>query len=279
MVPCAVSSILTSHPKSALYPSGLRGESAKLLFASSNLAEASMSEELENRLTIVGIFSLVIIYGLFIFGKLDPVPGYFTPNQIVIADTTITPVAKQGLDTIVDVKGKNAFFIGDSHTSNHEWGWQKIVCDETGMKMINYSEIGKHLPWMVKTTNMYLTDNFDYCFIYGGANDIHANRNPYDVVTDIQKIVDLCNSKNIYPVVLTGFDAEKCVRPIKGQEFYPKAYSRYQKLLIDSIKNTIVIDTRVVVRTDCGDWTCHMTPSGHKKVAERVIKNMKFKTY
>jgi len=47
---------------------------------------------------------------------------------------------------------------------------------------------------------------------------------------------------------------------------------------MDSIKNATVIDTRVVVRTDCGDWTCHMHPSGHKKVAEAVIKKMKFKT-
>jgi hypothetical protein len=238
-----------------------------------------MSEKFETKLTIVGLLSLTVIYGLFIFGKLDTVPGYFTPNQIVIADTTFIPVAKQGLDTIVDVKGKKVFFIGDSHTSNHEWGWQKIVCDKTDMKMINYSEIGKHLPWMVNTTNMYLTNNFDYCFIYGGANDIHSNRNPYEVVRDVQKIVDLCNSKGVHPVVLTGFDAEKCVKPIKGQEFYPKAYSRYQKVLMDSIKNAIVIDTRVVLRTDCGDWTCHMIPSGHKKVAERVIKSMKFKTY
>ena len=47
---------------------------------------------------------------------------------------------------------------------------------------------------------------------------------------------------------------------------------------MDSIKNATVINTRVVVRTDCGDWTCHMHPSGHKKVAEAVIKKMKFKT-
>ncbi len=49
--------------------------------------------------------------------------------------------------------------------------------------------------------------------------------------------------------------------------------------VVDSIKNAIVIDTRVVVRTDCGDWTCHMHPSGHKKVATKVIKSMKLKTY
>ena len=48
---------------------------------------------------------------------------------------------------------------------------------------------------------------------------------------------------------------------------------------MDSIKNAIVIDTRVVSRSDCGDWTCHMKPSGHKKIANVVIGKMTFKTY
>lgn len=220
-----------------------------------------------------------VLYAAFISGKIPTIPGYWTPVGIQIADTSFVPVAKQGLDTIVDVKGKNAFFIGDSHTANHDWGWQKIVCDKTKMRFQNFAVIGKHTPWMVETTKQYLSTNYDYCFIYGGANDIHGNRNPNLVVKDIQKIVDLCNQKGVHPVVLTGFDAKECVRPIKGQEFYPSAYTKYQKLLMDSIKNAQVVDTRVVVRTDCGDWTCHMNPSGHKKVAEAILKKMKFKTY
>lgn len=238
-----------------------------------------MNKKLKTNLIVVGVLICVFLYAALLFGWVKPVAGYFTPVGITIADTTLVPVPKQGLDTIVDVKGKRAIFIGDSHTSNHDWGWQKIVCDKTGMKMINYAEVGKHLPFMVKVVNSYVTNNFDFCFIYGGSNDIHGNRNPYEVVKDVQKIVDICNSRGVKPIVLTGFDAEKCVKPIKGQEFYPKAYSRYQKILMDSLKNVTVIDTRVVVRTDCGDWTCHMKPSGHKKVAERVIKNMNLKTF
>ena len=238
-----------------------------------------MKEKTETRLLIIGLLLGVVFYGALIFGKIPTFPGYFTPVGIQKADTTYVPLAKQGLDTIVDVKGKNAFFIGDSHTANFDWGWQKIVCDKTKMRFQNFAVVGKHTPWMIQITQQYLTTNYDYCFIYGGANDIHGNRNPFVVVKDIQKIVDLCNQKGVYPVVLTGFDAKECVRPIKGQEFYPEAYTKYQKILMDSIKNAIVIDTRVVSRSDCGDWTCHMNPSGHKKVAEVVIKKMKFKTY
>lgn len=221
----------------------------------------------------------MILYGLFIFGVIDVVPGYNTGNGIQIADTTLVPVAKQGLDTIVDVNGKSALFIGDSHTANHSFGWQKILCEKTGMKMTNTAVVGRHLPWMVGVAKNKVSESFDFCFIYGGANDIHGNRKPYDVVKDVQKVVDICNSRGVKPIVLTGFDAEKCVKPIKGQEFYPKAYTTYQKILIDSLRNATIIDTRVVVRTDCGDWTCHMNPSGHKKVAEQVLDIMNFKSY
>lgn len=214
--------------------------------------------------------SFVIIIFLLLIGTF-----FASSNKVVIVD-------KPNLihqDTILDVKGKHALFIGDSHTANHDWGWQLILCNKTGMKLTNTAVIGKHLPWMVSIGKENITSHYDYCFIYGGANDIHGKRNPYSVVKDIQKIVDMCKKNNVKAIVLTGFNAEECVRPIKGQEFYPKAYSEYQRILIDSIKNAIVIDTRVVVRNDCGDWTCHMNPSGHKKIANQVIKQMKFKTY
>ena len=180
-------------------------------------------------------------------------------------------------DTVIDVNGKRVLFIGDSHTANHNWGWQVIVCQKTGMRMNNTAVIGKHLPWMVSVAKQTITPYYDYCFIYGGANDIHGNRNPYSVVKDVQKIVEVCRMNGVEAVFLTGFDAEECVKPIKGQEFYPRAYTRYQKILMDSIVDATVVDTRVVVRTDCGDWTCHMNPSGHKKVANAVIKQMNFK--
>lgn len=264
----------------ALYPSGLRGESAKLLFASSNLAKASMRKK---NIIIISIF---LILGLLYAGMsysnvrftVDNLNTYGIIHTKFSEDNTITKVlSKQNTDTVVSVKGKKAIFIGDSHTSNYDWGWQVILCKKTGLIPNNTAIIGKHLPWMVNVANMGVTNNFDFCFIYGGANDIHGNRNPYSTVKDVQRIVDICNSRGVKPFVLTGFNAEECVRPIHGQEFYPKAYSEYQKILIDSIKNSTIIDIRVIVKNDCGDWMCHMNPSGHKKIAEAIIQKLKLK--
>jgi hypothetical protein len=180
-------------------------------------------------------------------------------------------------DSLISVHNKKALFIGDSQTANHRFGWQVILCQKTGMILTNTAVVGKHLPWMISVARKTVSSAYDYCFIYGGANDIHGNRNPYLVAKDVQKIVNLCNENGVKAIVLTGFNAEECVKPIKGQEFYPKAFSRYQKILIDSITGAKVVDSRVVARTDCGDWTCHMQPSGHRKVAHAVINQLNFK--
>jgi len=224
----------------------------------------------------ITILSTVVFTISFISGI--ALNNYIVQKPILTKmDTTIVTIPKQGLDTIVSVKNKRALFIGDSHTSNHDWGWQILVCKETGMKFINTAQIGKQTSWMLNVAKENIVSDFDYCFIYGGANDIHGKKNPYLVVENIQKIVDICISKGVKPIVLTGYDAKKCIKPIQGQEFYPDAYTKYQQILMDSIRNAQVIDTRVVVRTDCGDWTCHMNYSGHRKVADAVIKQMKLK--
>jgi hypothetical protein len=109
-----VGSIPISHPKrsnlcrclreasshctpTALYPSGLRGESAKLLFASSNLAEASMKKE--NTAIFLGLLVLSLLYAgmsysnvRFTVNTLDPT--MIVSPTIVNGDTIITPVPK-----------------------------------------------------------------------------------------------------------------------------------------------------------------------------------------
>ena len=77
----------------------------------------------------------------FTVNTLDPT--MVVSGTIMNGDTTITPVPRIGLDTVISVRGKKALFIGDSHTANHANGWQVLVCKQTGMKMKNVSESGK----------------------------------------------------------------------------------------------------------------------------------------
>ena len=192
-------------------------------------------------------------------------------------DTTITPIPRIGLDTTINVNGKTALFIGDSHTCNKNSGWQLLVCRETGMKMINPSVSGKTTYWMLNMAVYKMTDNIDYCFVYGGANDMYTSSITIDeAIANISGIAKICNGHGVKCVVLTGFDPIKCTRTPNPN--YAAKYDKFQKkLLKDGIKFAQVIDTRVITRQDCWDGLCHMAPSGHRKIANKVISDLKLK--
>lgn len=187
-------------------------------------------------------------------------------------DTIIVPK-----DTINDVKDKTALFIGDSHTSNHSVGWQVILCDKTKLRMNNISVVGKTTGWMLEQSRLYLLSNYDYCFIYGGANDMYTSSiSIKQSVNNIKQIVKLCKINNTHPVILTGFDPIKCTRT-SNLNYGPK-YAKFQQTLLDSF-GSMVVDTRVIERGDCWDNLCHMNSGGHRKTAEAVILACKFKRY
>lgn len=225
------------------------------------------------KLVVSFLLTLNIFMFTTIFVKNNPFPkDSLTNSEKYSIDSAITYQ-----DTIVDVNGKNALFIGDSHTSNHTSGWQTIVCKKTKLKMNNVSVSGKTTYWMLEMALYTLHKNIDYCFIYGGANDMYSSSiTPEEAVNNIQGIVKMCNGNGVQAIVLTGFDPRNTNTP--NPNYIPK-YIKFQKLLLSGIKNAIVIDTRVVSKSDCWDGLCHMAPSGHKKIAECVIKKMKFKTY
>lgn len=182
------------------------------------------------------------------------------------------------VEIVHSVRGKKAVFIGDSHTAA-DYGWQYQVCKKTGMSMLNTAVGGKQTYWMLQTASTVLAGDFDYCFIYGGANDMAGNRPPIKSVKNIQKIVDICNQRKIKAVVLTGFDPITCVNVTGRDKYkgYPQRYAKFQKMLMDSIVGAQVVKTHCISRTDCGDFLCHMTASGHKKMAEAVISGCRFK--
>jgi lysophospholipase L1-like esterase len=189
---------------------------------------------------------------------------------------TITPIKPQVV--VHDVNGKKALFIGDSHTAA-DYGWQYQVAKKTGMAMLNTAVGGKQTPWMLEIAKQNIHPGFDYCFIYGGANDMASNRQPMKAVKNIQAIVDLCLKKQVKPIVITGFDPLTCVvvgnrTALRG---YPQRYARFQQLLVDSIKGATVLKTHCISRTDCGDYLCHMTALGHRKMGEKVISSLAFK--
>ena len=189
-------------------------------------------------------------------------------------------VQTNAVDTIVSVKGKNVLFIGDSHTAA-DYGWQHQLCKKTQMRYLNTAVGGKQTAWMLEVAKLNINSGYDYCFIYGGANDMAGNRAPIKSVKNIQKIVNMCLAKQVTPIVLTGFDPLTCVN-VAGRDIYkgyPQRYARFQQMLIDSIQGAKVLKTHCISRTDCGDYLCHMTGSGHRKMCDFIISACRFKVY
>lgn len=218
---------------------------------------------------------IVVTIGVFGFLSSWVAWGHVEPtNDTVKFDT----VKLKPQDTIVDVKGKYVLFIGDSHTSN-PGGWQTILSNETKMRMNNISVGGKTTGWMLERAKESVHENLDYCFIYGGANDMYSSSIKIETaIKNIQVIVNICNAKGVKPVVITGFDPLVCVNTPDNPN-YPLKYSKFQNELINKIEGAPVIITYVVDKKDCWDGLCHMGPSGHRKIANQIIKKMRFKTY
>ena len=221
--------------------------------------------------------------GLFLMA-LSLVAGWLVAESKA---TTQSPIAQDTIkqdtikqDTVISVKGKKALFIGDSHSAA-DYGWQHQVCKKTGMTYLNTAVGGKQTAWMLQEARAKVTPYFDYCFIYGGANDMAGNRPPMNSVKNIQAIVNLCNKAHVTPIVITGFDPVTCI-DITGRNVYkgyPQRYAKFQQLLVNSIKRAIVIETHCISRTDCGDFLCHMTASGHRKMALCIIDKLNLKIY
>jgi hypothetical protein len=223
-----------------------------------------------------------LVLGWLLVDATSTVISSATPNSTLVIDTIKRDTIKASVqqDTINDISGKRALFIGDSHTAA-EFGWQHQLCKKTQMMYLNTAVGGKQTTWMIEVAKLHVNSGYDYCFIYGGANDMAGNRAPIKAVRNIQKIVNMCLEKQVTPIVLTGFDPLTCINVGSRESYkgYPQRYAKFQQLLVDSIKGATVLKTHCISRTDCGDFLCHMTASGHKKMTSFITSACRFKIY
>ncbi len=225
-----------------------------------------------------GLFLMVLsfIIGYVVVESKPAVRDPLAWGELPQVDTIKQDTIKQ--DTVISVKGKRALFIGDSHSAA-DFGWQYQLCKKTGMAINNTAVGGKQTSWMVGVAKLNLTSGYDYCFIYGGANDMASNRAPMKSVKNVQAIVNMCLEKQVIPIVITGFDPLTCINVSNREAYkgYPQRYAKFQQLLIDSIVGAKVAKSHCILKSDCGDFLCHMTAGGHKKMAEFMILACRFK--
>lgn len=187
-------------------------------------------------------------------------------------------------DSLIDVSNKKVLFIGDSHTV-YTNGWQDQLCKKTKMVGKNTAVGGKRTNWMLQQALKHIDTSYDYCFIWGGANDA-ASYYPIDsTVSNIQKMVNICNHYGVKPIVLTGFEPKSCIN-VSNQDlskwgFYVTKYTKLQSEIFAKVKYCVIIQNHYISRKDgdCSDFICHMSASGHRKMANGIINKMKFVTF
>jgi lysophospholipase L1-like esterase len=179
----------------------------------------------------------------------------------------------------VNVKGKRVAVIGDSHSALYREGWQDVLSWKHGFELNNLAVGGKSTPWMLETLKKFYSDGnkADVVFIYGGANDSFGNAKLENIVKNIQAMVDLVRSHSGVPIVISGFNYEKAVKP-KVSSKYDDGIERYrqlQKLIEKEIKNADVVPVweDVDANSTAGDGF-HLPASKQKLFADYVNKKV-----
>ena len=86
-------------------------------------------------------------------------------------DSAALHIVKDSLSCKGDsTKGKTVLYIGDSHTS-YMYGWQDQLSKLTGMVTTTLAKGGMRTDWMLRNSRHMFAKKFDYCVIWGGAND------------------------------------------------------------------------------------------------------------
>jgi hypothetical protein len=206
-------------------------------------------------------------------GIVKPDTTSFATN---FSDTTQVKLAKNNYTPKVD-SSSSILFIGDSHTT-YAKGWQYQLAKLANLKSHVISKGGMRTDWMWRNSRSVISHKFSYCFIWGGANDAASEHYNLDTsISHIQKIVNLCNKHGVKVFVLTGFNPTNIRITDKNRKqwgFYPAKYVRLQNLMKSKITGATVIQNWFISRDcgDCGDFICHMTASGHRKMAQGIYQ-------
>lgn len=173
---------------------------------------------------------------------------------------------------------QKVLFVGDSLTA-YEFGWQYQLSAEMNYKLTNISKAGMKTDWMLETLTQSLKKNHDYdqIFIYGGINDIFTGDSALVTAQRIQKIVNLCNSYNIKPILVMGYDARKVIHNtwIKDKALEEKRrneYILYQEMLT-MIHDCKILPIVKLTHADTEDGI-HLTANGHKKFAKEISREL-----
>lgn len=194
----------------------------------------------------------------------------------------------------VNPKNKKILFVGDSHTAltnqplenSKQYkgtGWASYLAKKYGFSEINISEGGRASKYMMSKFLTYLKthEKPDICFIYLGANDSFSPVSTLQTIKNIQSMIDICNEKNILPIIVSGYDSHKVIvnnPKLKAfgtntqKSLWDMGEKRYQQQLkqLSDLKNAIIVPIfENVSQSDASDGL-HLGVKKQQELAEFI---------
>lgn len=176
-------------------------------------------------------------------------------------------------------EANHILIIGDS-LSCYNGGWQDQVAKHKSAQITNISKGGKRCDWLLSTlqTHLKTKNNYSECFIYGGCNDAYSYVNLDSSISKIQKMVNLCNSLKIKPIVIVGYDPDRVMTrtnyDAKTTKFHRARYVQLQEKMVTNLKNCKIINKDTTVNNSDTDDGVHLKASGHKKFGKWIINHL-----
>lgn len=138
----------------------------------------------------------------------------------------------------------------------------------------NISKVGRSTYGMVQVLNENKGKirNQDIVVIYGGINDIYGGTNEYNVINNIQKMVNIVNENEGHPVLILGYN------PLNVHHNKTKAlkYHNLQNLLkykITGVKCIVPVFDGIDKSCVSGDGI-HLNSKGNILFTKHVLKHI-----
>ena len=173
--------------------------------------------------------------------------------KIIITEAQFKKISNFINENDNDNEKLNVLFVGDSHSAGEGWTWNyQLSKTHPSWNVTNIVKVGVKTDWMLSNLKTELQKkHYDLVFILGGTNDMMSSNSIDNVISNIQKMVDLTNQQDGKAIVVSGFDSETVMDPEKlkptsfcdkkCQERFLNRNIEFQRTLKSSISNATVV--------------------------------------
>lgn len=179
-----------------------------------------------------------------------------------------------GLVFLLTVQQTKVLLIGDSLTANPA-GWQSQLCESKDWDCTNLSVKGSKTKGMLQSLKDQLAKDrsFKQVIIYGGINDIFSHVKVDTAISNVQKMINVCQLYKIKPIIIIGYDPNDINHNTWLKNKIEEAvirdrYIEYQYKL-SQLKGVKIVPVASLKKSDSNDGV-HLTTDGQTRFYNQI---------